>query len=300
MEREAEIKTDGVRVFQKGNVKVEYKAGDIYEKAREDYAAGETEAWHCPFDDISLKEIYKENIEDLEEDDERYVKFLMDRYHCDAKETRIGVYAHKALEGINRVKANLEAGKPPYGEAPASIAGGLLGKLKARGGGGGDAEEDKEDEAKKKKEQEEEDDAGDSSHKVFGSWHVVHPAAIGRKAQTVNFNPAEFDDLVDHPASFQYFQAPPEVAEEESVGVNPIDIVKGHPEHAKWMTKETLTNCKVVSSMEELAKVDYGKVRKGLQVLFTTGKTQELVNETEQSLESRQVSATLSLYMGGD
>ena len=273
------------KVFGKANAKVEYKSGDIYEEARKDYVDGETEQWHCPFDDISLREIYQENIEDLEEDDERYVKFLMDKYYCNAKETRIGLAAHRALEGINKVMKNLQAGKHPREGDDVGGTREMFGKLKGRGGGG--KEEEDSEEKPELLEAGKEDYEGDTSHKVFGSWYVVHPAAIGKRSQTENFNSATFDEHVQHPAAFQYFQAPP--PEEESVkGPNKMDATIGHPKHAPWMKKETMLDCKVVSSMEELAKVDYSKVRKGMTVLFTSGKADSRVEESGQSLESRQ------------
>ncbi|GMH66094.1 hypothetical protein TL16_g04355 [Triparma laevis f. inornata] len=198
----------------KKNVHHTPKQGDRYDAVRKEWEKSgweDDEAdWKNPYDDISLREIYKEEMDYLETDDERYAKFLMDKYHCEVGETVFGVEKDKAL------------------------------------------------------------------------------SAVGKKSQTENFNPVEYDDHFHHPAAFQYYRLPEEITKEEAAKVDTLAVVTAHPTHAKWLKTSTDDQVKVVKSMDEMSKIDYGMVRKGLKVLVTSGKTAELINEQNCSLESRQ------------
>ena len=152
----------------------------------------------------------------------------------------------------------------------------VVGPLMKKGGGGGGGGDD------------DDDSEADDSRKVFGSWYVVHPAAVGKKSQTQNFNPVEYDDHFHHPAAFQYYRLPEEITKEEAAKVDPMAVVKAHPSHAPWLKTSTDDEVKVVKSMDEMSEINYGKVKKGLKVLVTSGKTAELINEQNCSLESRQ------------
>ncbi|GMH74329.1 hypothetical protein TrST_g7101 [Triparma strigata] len=296
------------------------KQGDRYEAVRKEWEESgwedDEEDWKNPFDDISLREIYKEEMDDLDTDDERYAKFLMDKYHCEVHETVFGETKEKALVGMKQVGQDLKDGKDflnPHGRngegEGGGKMGGLLGLLKKGGGGGGgegggdggggggggggdgpsaEDEKKKKEEEEKAKKQAEEEEEEDNSHKVFGSWFVVHPAAVGKKSQTENFNPVEYDDHYHHPAAFQYYRLPEEITKEETAKVDTLAVVTAHPTHAKWLKTSTDDQVKVVKSMDEMGKIDYGMVRKGLKVLVTSGKTTELINEQNCSLESRQ------------
>ena len=309
---EAVKKADpNVPKIMKAQSKVARKQGDKYEEARRVWEDGGDEEWKCPFDEISLKEIYKEAMGDLETDDERYAKLLMDKYHCDDAETRIGEVSRKALTGINRVSKELKEGKK-FG--PDANKGNMMGLVKnmgrnlrggrgrakggaAGGGGGGDGgggetfnanKSDDEDDESKNQANEDSSIDEDNSYKVFGSWFVVHPAAIGKRSQTENFNPVTYDDHTQHPAAFQYYRLPEEITEEEAPKIDRLATVTGHPKKAGWMKSTTEDQCKVVKNMDELAKIDYSAVKRGMKVLVTSGKTEEQLSELDCSLESRQ------------
>ena len=300
--------------FMKANVHVSPKQGDRYEEARRAFEEGDADEWKCPFDDISLREIYKENMEDLETEDERYAKFLMDKYHCDDSETRLGIAAGKALEGILGVNRDLKNGKKfgPASARPGSGVGALRSSVMVGsgggnggdggGGGGGDGgdgddgsdgggngdKKDNDDNRENIDVEDSEDESVDTSHKIFGSWFVVHPAAIGKKSQTQNFNPVTHDDHIHHPAMYQYYRLPEEIKEDDVPKIDSVAVVTGHPKKAGWMKTTSEDKVKVVKSMEELSKIDHSLVKKGLKVLMTSGKMEELLSEQNCALESRQ------------
>jgi hypothetical protein len=79
--------------------------GDIYDKLRERYSAGEEifdYSWTCPYTAQQLTEIRRKDLEEISDETELLVWKLMDKYYVDENESMIGQQRLKAFHDMTR------------------------------------------------------------------------------------------------------------------------------------------------------------------------------------------------------